>query len=183
LAFFLCYLWLRGKRLRELACVLGAGVFAFSGYVCTQLQHFGLLGGYTWIPLALWGVDQSVEQRSWRPLWKVAAASALCFLAGYPPTWMVFALVVGAYSIAGAWRWKAAMGTIAALVFSLLICAVQILPTWETTSLREPEDHYSPGIKDPELILEYAIPNYFNFGMNVPAKTNSSKDYFYLGVP
>jgi hypothetical protein len=183
LAFLLCYLWLRGKQLRELPCVLGAGVFAFSGYVCTQLQHFGLLGGYTWIPLALWGVDQSIEQRSWRPLWKVAAASALCFLAGYPPTWMVFAIVVGVYSLAGAWRWKAAVGTIAGLVLSLLVCAVQILPTWEITSLREPENHYGGGVKDPELILEYALPNYFNFGLHVPVKTNPSKDYFYLGVP
>ena len=101
LGFFLCYLWLRGKRLAELPCVLGAGVFAFSGYMCTQLQHFGLVAAYIWIPLALWGVDQAVERRSWRPLWKVAAASALAFLAGYPPTWMVFAVAVGVYSLGG----------------------------------------------------------------------------------
>ena len=110
IGFLLCYLWLRGKRLAELACVLGAGVFAFSGYMCTQLQHFGLVAGYIWMPLALWGVDQAVERRSWRPLWKVAAASALAFLAGYPPTWMVFAVAVGVYSLAGAWRGKAALG-------------------------------------------------------------------------
>ncbi len=183
LAFLLCYLWLRGKRLAELACVLGAGVFAFSGYMCTQLQHFGLVAGYAWIPLALWGVDQAVERRSWRPLWKVAAASALCFLAGYPPTWMVFAMVVGVYSLAGAWGAKAALGTIAGLVFSLGLCAVQILPTWETTSLREPEAHYGLGVKDPDLILSYALPNYFDFGLNRPLDTNPFKDYFYLGVP
>ena len=183
LGFLLCYLWLRGKRLRELPCVLGAGVFAFSGYMCTQLQHFGLVGGYTWIPLALWGVDQSVERRSWRALWKVAAASALCFLAGYPPTWMVFAIVVGVYSLAGAWRWKAAGGTVVALVFSLLVCAVQILPTWETTALREPEPHYGLSVIHGDTILSYVLPNYFNFGLRVPVKTNPDKDYFYLGVP
>lgn len=183
LGFLLCYLWLRGKRLRELPCVLGAGVFAFSGYMCTQLQHFGLVGGYCWIPLALWGVDQSVEQRSWRPLWKVAAASALCLLAGYPPTWMVFAMVVGVYSVAGAWRWKAAVGTIAALVFSLLVCSVQILPTWEINALREPEVHYIPNIRNPDMILSFVLPNYFNFGLNMPVATNPEKDYFYLGVP
>ena len=183
LSFLLCYLWLRGKRLAELPCILGAGVFAFSGYMCTQLQHFGMVGGYTWIPLALWGIDQAVERQSWRPLWKVAAASALCFLAGYPPTWMVFAIAVGVYSLAGAWRWKAAVGTVASLAFSLLLCAVQILPTWETTGLREPEVHYIPSIRDPDTILSYVLPNYFNFGLNIPAKTNPDKDYFYLGVP
>jgi Bacterial membrane protein YfhO len=183
LGFLLCYLWLRGKRLAELPCVLGAGVFTFSGYMCTQLQHFGLVGGYTWIPLALWGVDQAVERESWRPLWKVAAASALCFLAGYPPTWMVFAVSVGVYSLAGAWRWKAAFGTVASLVFSLLLCAVQILPTWENNGLREPEVHYIPSIRNPDTILSYVLPNYFNFGLNMPVDTNPEKDYFYLGVP
>ncbi len=183
LGFFLCYLWLRGKRLAELPCVLGAGVFAYSGYMCTQLQHFGLVGAYIWMPLALWGVDQAVERRSWRPLWKVAAASALAFLAGYPPTWVAFAMVVGVYSLAGAWRGKAATGTIAAIAFSLVLCAVQLLPTWETTALRQPEDHYGLGIKDWDMILSYALPNFFNFGLNIPVLTNPGKDYFYLGVP
>ena len=185
--FFLCYLWLRGKRLADLPCVLGAGVFAYSGYMCTQLQHFGLVAGYIWMPLALWGVDQAVERRSWRPLWKVAAASALAFLAGYPPTWVVFAVAVGAYSLVSGWRGKAGLvttgGTIVALVFSLALCAIQILPTWETTALREPENHYGLGIKDWDMILSYLLPNFFNFGLNMPLLTNSGKDYFYLGVP
>jgi hypothetical protein len=185
--FFLCYLWLRGKRLADLPCVLGAGVFAYSGYMCTQLQHFGLVGAYIWMPLALWGVDQAVERRSWQPLWKVAAASALAFLAGYPPTWMVFAVAVGAYSLVSGWRGKAGLitigGTISALVFSLMLCAIQILPTWETTVLRQPENHYGLGIKDWDIILSYLLPNSFNFGLNMPVLTNPGKDYFYLGIP
>jgi len=183
LGFLLCYLWLRGKRLADLACVMGAGVFAFSGYMCTQLQHFGLVAAYIWMPLALWGVDQAVERRSWRPLWKVALASAMAFLAGYPPTWMVLAVVVGVYALAGAWRVKAALGTIVALAFSLALCAIQILPTLETTVLREPENHYGLGIKDWDLILSYVLPNYFDFGLNIPVGTNPGKDYFYLGLP
>jgi len=187
MGFLLCYLWLRGKRLAELPCVLGAGVFAYSGYMCTQLQHFGLVGTYIWTPLALWGVDQAVERRSWRPLWKVAAASALAFLAGYPPTWMVFAVAVGAYSLVSGWRGRAGLitigGTIAALVFSLALCAIQILPTWETTALRQPENHFGLGITDWDIILSYLLPNFFNFGLNMPVLTNPDKDYFYLGVP
>ena len=170
LGFFLCYLWLRGKRLSELPCVLGAGVFAFSGYLCTQLQHFGLVAGYIWIPLALWGVDQAVERQSWRPLWKVAAASALCLLAGYPPMWMVFAVAVGAYSLAGGWRGKAALGTVVALLFSLVLCAIQILPTWETSGLRELGARNVVNVPNLGTILSYTLPN-------------PKQDYFYLGVP
>jgi hypothetical protein len=115
-------------------------------------------------------------------LWKVAAASALSFLAGYPPTWAVFVMVVGVYSLAGAWRWKAGLGTIASLVFSLLLCAIQFLPAWEVTGLREPELRYG-GIRDWDMILSFVLPNYFDFALNVPVLTNLAKDYFYLGVP
>jgi len=183
LGFFLCYLWLRGKRLAELACVMGALVFAFSGYACYQLQHFGLVAAYSWIPLALWGIDQAIERQSWRPLWKVAAASAMAFLAGYPPTWAVLATAVGVYALAGAWRVKATLGTILAIAFSLALCAVQLLPTWETTALRLPELRYGDGLRNWDVILSYVLPNYFSFGMNMPVDTNSGKDYFYLGVP
>ena len=187
LGFFLCYMWLRGKRLAELACVMGALVFAFSGYMCYQLQHFGLVAAYSWIPLALWGVDEAVERGSWRPLWKVAAASALAFLAGYPPTWVVFATAVGVYALAGASRGKASLGTIggtiAAIAFSMALCAIQLLPTWETTALRQPDVRYGIGIQDWDMLLSYFLPNYFNFGLNMPVETNYGKDYFYLGVP
>src|SRR5579872_3583513 len=37
LAFVLCYVWLRGRELSRLASLLGAGVYAFSGYVCLSL--------------------------------------------------------------------------------------------------------------------------------------------------
>ena len=111
LAFTLCFLWLHGKkprarRLEGLACALGAGLYAFSGYLCTQLQHFGLVAAYAWFPLGLWGIDQAVERRSWKPLWKLMLASAMAFLAGYPPTWFVFAFVAGIYALAGTWRWR-----------------------------------------------------------------------------
>ena len=33
------------------------------------------------------------------------------------------------------------------------------------------------------MILSYVLPNYFNFGLNMPVETNPGKDYFYLGVP
>ena len=33
------------------------------------------------------------------------------------------------------------------------------------------------------MILSYILPNFFNFGLNMPVLTNPGKDYFYLGVP
>src|SRR5437899_1654883 len=41
LAFLLCYAWLRAKRLAPMACALASGVFAYSGYMVSQVQHVG----------------------------------------------------------------------------------------------------------------------------------------------
>jgi hypothetical protein len=180
LAFLFCYVWLRHKKLAELASVLGAGVFAYSGYMLLQLQHLGLIAGYTWMPFGLWGIDQAIEERRWQPMWKVAAASALCFFGGYPPIWVVFAVCMVSYA---GWRWKAAAGTILALSASLAIAMVQILPTLEAMSLRAPEFRYGSGIKDVEFYVSYLVPNYFDFGMHVDPASNRGREYLYLGAP
>ena len=100
LAFVLAYRWLTNRELRPLAAAVGAGVFAFSGYMMTQLQHLGLVAGFAWWPLAFKGIDQ-LRRGGVRPLWKVAVASAAVVLAGYVPFWVVFAISVMAYAVAG----------------------------------------------------------------------------------
>ena len=90
LAFFLCYLWLRNQRdLHPLAAAIGGGIFAFSGFMIEQLQHFGLIAGYAWIPLGWAGIDAIDQHHSWRPVWRTVVASAMCFLAGYSSMWVV----------------------------------------------------------------------------------------------
>ncbi len=167
IGFLLCYLWLRSRRLTDLACILGAGVFAFSGYMCLQLQHLGLIAGYVWFPLGLMGIDQAFERRRWKPLLMLVAASALCFLAGYPPTWFVFAICMVTYAVARSWRSPLVAGTVLSLGVSLLLAMIQLYPAWELTGLKIPESRYGTGIKQPVFYLSYLLPNYFNFGRNV----------------
>jgi len=183
LAFLLCYVWLRGKKLCELACVLGAGVFAFSGYMCLQLQHLGLAAGYAWFPLGFMGIDEAFDTQSWRPLWKLVAASAMCFLAGYPPTWFVFAVCMATYAMARPWRVPVILGTAIGLGASLALAMVQVLPAWEASAFMVPEAKYGSGIKDPRFFLSYLFPNFYNFGVNVPVLENFGKEYLYLGAP
>ena len=179
LAFLLCYLWLNHRGLAQLASVLGAGVFAYSGYMLNHLQHLGLVTGWAWIPLALWGIDEAIEQRHWRPLWKVTVASALCFLAGYPPTWVVFALCAVGYA---AWRWKVAVGVIVALAASLLLAAVQLLPSIQASSMKTFDPRYGPGWRNPEAYVAYFVPNYFDFGLHHVPSQHWGGDYLYLGA-
>ncbi len=179
-AFLLCYVWLRRKDLAPLACILGAGAYAFSGYMVLQLQHFGLIGAYTWVPLGFLAIDETVETRRWRPLWKLAVASALAFLAGYPPSWFVVAVCFASYA---AWRWKALAGTVVALGASMLLAMVQLAPAWEATRMKAPEARYGTGLRNPEAYLSYILPNYFNFEMDNLPSDHWGGDYLYLGAP
>jgi hypothetical protein len=183
LAFLLCYLWCRGRQLDQLACLFGAGIFAYSGYMLLQLQHQGLVTGYTWFPLGLWGIDQAVESNSWRPFWKVLAASALCFLAGYPPTWFVFAVSMLTYALFSRTPWKAAMGAALSLAASFGLTMIQLFPTLEAASLKIPELRYGSGIHSWDFYLSYLSPNFYNFGLNIDIHTNPCKEYLYLGAP
>lgn len=183
LAFLLCYVWLSGRHLKPLASVLGAGVYAYSGYMLLQLQHLGLVAGYAWFPLGFWGIDEAADSNHWRPLWKLTAASALCFLAGYPPTWFVFAVSMGTYALFSKSPWKITIGTIGALATSLAVAMVQLLPSLEATSLKDPELRYGTGIRAPAFFLSYIFPNFFDFGMNVEVHTNPGREYLYLGAP
>jgi hypothetical protein len=183
LAFFFCYIWLRRKRLNELACALGAGVFAYSGYMLLQLQHLGLVCGIAWLPMGLWSIDQAVASRSWRPLWKLTLGSALCLLAGHPPVAFVFMTCALTYAAFGPLRWRVLLWTGAALGFSFLLAMVQLLPTWEASAWKEAHESYGAGIRDPAFYISYFIPNYYDFGMGTPPFTNRGYEYLYAGAP
>lgn len=183
LAFLFCFLWLRGKHLLPLASVLGAGVFAYSGYLLLQLQHLGLVCGYAWFPAGLWSIDQAAALRDWRPLWKLAGVSALCFLAGYPPTFVVFCVCMLVYAAFGPVRGKVTLWTIAALAFSLLIGMVQLLPVREALGQKIVSLEYGSGVRRPGFYLAYLIPNYFDFGLQKPVNTNPGGEYLYIGAP
>jgi hypothetical protein len=185
LAFLLCYIWLRHQRqLHPLAAALGGGIFAFSGYMLLQLQHFGLIAAYAWAPLGWHGVDQIDQWRSWSPLWKIVLASAMCFLAGYPTAWVVFSVCIIAYACARRGGLRIAVMAACGLAGSLLVAAIQLLPAWEAAQLMVKEAKYGSGsgIKDPGFFISYFAPNYFNFGLNVPIHTNPGRDYLYLGA-
>src|ERR1022692_1084633 len=127
LAFILCYLWLSDRKLTDLASLAGAAIFAYSGFAMQNLQHMGLIGAYAWFPLGLWGVDQVVHTKQYRHFWKVIAGSALCFLAGYPPVWLVFAVCIVSYSVFSRAQLKVAVGTVLSLAASLVLAMIQLL--------------------------------------------------------
>jgi len=182
-AFLLCYLWLR-RRGGKLAGVLGAAVFSWSGYMIYQVLHPGVLGATTWMPLALWGVDEAADRRDWRPLWKVAAASALSFLAGYPAAWIVGCVTVFTYALGRRGQWRTAAGVGVALLASPLLFMAQLLPTLDARSYMRPEPKYGAGAYSlVDLLRSFFVSNWFDFNPGHPAYFDPGCMYLYLGLP
>jgi len=179
LGFLLSFCWLRNRRLSDLACILGAGIFAFSGYAMLQLQHQGLLCAYAWLPLGLWGIDEMSKDQSWSGFLKIVIGSAACFLAGYPPTWLVVAIYWAIYALFS----RTLARTALALLTSLILAAIQLLPSLEASSLMMKENRYGQPIREISFYLSYLIPNLYDFGIDVPATTNFGREYLYLGAP
>jgi hypothetical protein len=183
LAFVLCYCWLRGRAL-PLASALGAMTFACGGYMLYQLLHPGVVYAMTWMPLGFWGIDEAVERRDWKPLWKVAAASALAFLAGYPACWIVHCFAMGFYALASRAPVRAVVGTVAALAASLPLIAMQLLPALDGRSMMQLEIKYGSGAYGPgALLASYFTPNFHDFNLGHPTSYDAGCMYFYLGIP
>ncbi len=182
LGFVLCYGWLRANGLRGVSSAIGAGAFALSGYMMLQVQHFGVVAGYGWMPLGLWGIDAASRRRDWRPLWKLAVASAMCLLAGYPPTWVVFAVCALTYAVCRPRPLRNGLGAAGALTFSMLLAAVQLFPALQTSAMKVFEPRYGSGFREPAFYISYFVPNYFDFGFHVDRFTNPGREYLYLGA-
>ena len=182
LAFLLCYVWLRARGPAILPAAFGAAAYAFSGYLLDQLQHLGEAAVYAWIPLGLWGIDEAAAARSPRPLWKLAAASALALLAGYPPTWFVFAVVALAYALGSAHRIRTAVWTAGALAASLPIAAVALWPALPITAAKFHEMKYGAGLREFRYLAAYLLPNYADFAAGAPL-VPVGYEYLYLGAP
>jgi hypothetical protein len=180
-AFLLGYCWLRGRTDR-LPAALGAGVFAYGGYMIAQFWHVGVVSCMTWMPLGLWGVDEAAERKDWRPLWKVAVASALAFLAGYPASWLVYCVMVVTYALGGRARWRTAVGVSIALGASVLLFMVQLLPALEARGLMKLEPKYGVGAYGWSVLLSYFLPNWFDFNRVHATDFDSGCLYMYVGL-
>jgi hypothetical protein len=183
LAFLLAWRWLRG-RVAPMPAALGALVFACGGFLIYELLHPGVVCATVWLPLGFLAIDQSAERRDWRPLWKLAAASALAFLAGYPSCWLADCILWGIYALTGRATLRTAIGATAAMAASVALCAVQLLPAMEAASFMVPEPKYgaSPWTWK-TLLTANVFPNFLDFNPGHPGNYEPGCVYFYVGLP
>jgi len=124
----------------------------------SQNTHVGVVTGYAWMPIAWLGIDEALQRRSTRPMWKVVAASALCFLAGYVPSFGPFAMTTVVYAAARSWR--SGIAAIMAIAVSLAVTAIELLPAAEAAAVKTFDPKFGPGIRDPLFYVHFVVPDW-----------------------
>jgi hypothetical protein len=163
--FLFCFGWLRERTGSWVGAFVGAAAFALGGMPLAQSQHLGVVCCYAWIPLGLW----AVERKRWLAL---AAASAMAFLAGYPPTFVAFAVCVLCWAAAPSRsRLRNLACCAGAMGLAMLLAAVQLLPALVSSAARMQERSYGGGL--PSGWMTYLL-------LLLPKYTDGW-DYFYVG--
>jgi hypothetical protein len=181
-AAWLSFVWLRARTHHWLPAAAGAGVIAYSGYMLSQLNHLGVTNAFAWMPLGLWGIDEASRTRAWRPLWKLAAASGLCMLAGYPATWVTFAVVSCVYAVTLAGGPRLAAKTVCALALGLALSAVALLPALEAAYFKVLEPQYGRLEDWPKVYASFVLPNFYNQNRATDGPDFQHGSYYYLGA-
>ena len=171
-AAFGLYLFLRASGLRPPAALLGAVSFAFAGSMASQLVHFGVVAGMSWVPLMLLALLQLSRRPTaharlgWIAL--LGASGGMCVLAGEPRA-VDEAVIIAALYVA--WRTiragRAAIGFLVSatigLALAVLFGAVQWLPGLSvvSTSQRAASTYslFSSGSLPGQWLLLLGIPD------------------------
>ena len=138
--YLLAGLWLESTPARLLAGI----VYMLNGCFWARQEHVATIDTEIWLPLVLYAVERAWRARTAPSLAVAAGSIALLLLAGHPQSFYFSLLVVALTTVfwvgeARAARegpaWRPLTVFAAALGLALLLCAVQLLPTFELMRL------------------------------------------------
>ena len=166
------YLFLRRRALLRGAAMLGALLFAFSGFNLLHFVHMQAVATLAHLPWVLLAVDSSLRARTAR---RAAAANlavsllvASMLLIGYPQyVWYaLLAAALYALFVKREWRgWGSAVALFAAVILGAGIGAAQLLPTYDVLShssrldpaITRPDDLSLPPANLVQLVAPYLL--------------------------
>ncbi len=131
-------LFWRRVGISQEGALLGAMIFAFSGFNLFNLMHVNHIGTFAhapWLLLATHYALTATVRRQWALAFgAMAFVLGLQLLAGNPQyvwlTGIAVAYLIGCLVIAGAPWWRVGLA-LGALALGALIGAIQLIPTWE----------------------------------------------------
>ncbi len=137
------YLFLRRQDIAAGPALVGAMIFAFSGYMAVHVIQPPVIRSAAWLPLLLWIVATLNSRPRGRSALYLGVILAGQLLAGHHQTVLISALLLGSYAVwgtihrtdAGGRPLRALAVPVAAfalaIVVALVLAAVQLIPAWE----------------------------------------------------
>jgi hypothetical protein len=183
---------MRKLDVRPAAAWIGASVYELGCFFAAQAEHMGAMQGAVWLPLIWLSVLQLRNfNRRWLAI--LALALAMTVFAGLPQ--VAVAAFLSAISLAlllmpmqlmpmqPSWAGlRPAMRTVIAILWALLLAAIQILPTAELTdnSVAKYRSEWlgTGGGIPPGALFSLVVPNYWN--VFDPSKFHGPTDLTFL---
>jgi len=175
LSAFLLYLYVRALALRFAAALVAGTTFAFGGWHMAHLNLPSALYAATWVPLMLLATEKLA--RRGHPVWfaMLAIATALAFLAGFPPVAVLAVYLTAGYGLfrlRHAWRQDGRRRGVlfpvtvaSAVVLGLALVAWQLLPTrdlaCQSGRARHDSGQLVEGALRPAGLLGAVLPDFF----------------------
>ncbi len=134
LAGLFMYFFVRSLKLSHSASLISSLAFMFCGFITTWGLYGALGYAILFLPLSLFALEKFYQEKKWYYLVLLALTIPLSFFAGHFQTSLYFLLIVGAYSIFKLIQVKDIKTfsySIFSIIFGLLLCAPQLLPSIE----------------------------------------------------
>jgi len=133
--FLLALEWIESPPLAAMAAMM----YGFSGFFAGHSSHIGMFQSAAWLPWLLWGAHRALVRGRSFALIGAGLAGACLFLVGHFQTALysfsaLFLYALGVAAIGKCSWWRAIRMLAGIGVLTVLLSAVQILPTYELAS-------------------------------------------------
>lgn len=132
LAGLFMYMAARSFKLQKVSSLFAASAFMFSSYVITWMENVNIIQSYIWLPLTIWAINNFKQSSKNRYLLILTLSLSLSILAGHPQTAIYVIIAAFIYWLFVFWNKNRKKNTIIFILItiaSLLICAIQLIPT------------------------------------------------------
>jgi hypothetical protein len=170
LAGVFTYWLLKRLGLTAVAATTGATVYQLGAFFASQTQHLGAIDAAAWLPLALWSIVSLASESRLRYVAVLAFSLGMSILSGYPAVTAVvlastfaLALLYLAFRLA---RPKLLLYVLGAVIWSVALSSIQMLPTLELTRLSVAKFRTSflgsGGGMSPQALVSLVLPNHYS---------------------
>jgi len=192
-AYFLNYKLTKNST----AALIGATVFEFSGYAIGHLSHLGQDISYMWIPFIFLAFIAALERKTIVSVLGAGLVLGCAVLIGHPNTILYIFYSLGAcllfMCLINKQDWKkTSLSGIGAIIMSLLIAAIMILPVFQLTLQSDRTtltyQQQSLGFSlNPENLLGMLNANHNGILSEQPLQTfhgsvDITQNYLYIGI-